>query len=153
MPSTPCTRASTPTCSSTASTASRLVPDIMPMYIRADCAAMPLLTGDLHCVLVGRPGDSRPSKQLNVIAVLCHNRIKLLAVVGAERAGYRKIDRQRVDRFVVDAEFVMQVRPCRPACRADVANVITLADLDAFLDAFGEAFLVSVQRSDVVVML
>src|SRR5690606_32135196 len=67
-------------------------------------------------------------------------------------AGYRQINRQGVDRLVVDPELVMQVRPCGPAGRTDVADVVALANLHALLDSFGEAFLVSVKSGDVVLV-
>src|SRR5690606_89326 len=53
---------------------------------------------------------------------------------------------QRVDRAVVDAEFVKQVRAGRPAGRTHIADQLALLDVVAFFQALGETALVGVQR-------
>src|SRR5690606_6084171 len=63
-----------------------------------------------------------------------------------------EVDGKRIDRLVVHAELVVQVRPGGPAGGTDVADVVALADLHALLDALGKALLVGIEGSDVVVV-
>src|SRR5690606_8056008 len=77
-------RPSGPTRSRTASTASRLVPDMMPMYALAT-EGMWLLRGGNECgVGFLACGEGWPLQQLDVVAVLGDHRFELLALCGIE---------------------------------------------------------------------
>src|SRR5690606_8504255 len=140
---------------STPSAPSRLVPDIRPTKRRPDVGerrppdrvmGVPA-EPDLAAGHVGGgfgQGLLEFRQQGDLLLVGQHGFLELAGLGGVQRAADRQVGRQGVDRLVVDAEFVVQVRPGGPAGGAHVADELALRDLGAALDARGDAALVGV---------
>src|SRR5690606_32593648 len=142
-----------PICNNTASTASRLVPDISPTYRQSSGLLMlPSIAGH-QGVTFGIAGHAIAAQQLNMVAVLCKHGVELLALGGAQCTGNGQVDGKRVHCLVVHPELVVQMRARGPASGAHVTDVIALPDFHALFYAFGKAFLVGVECRDVVVVL
>src|SRR5690625_4174067 len=84
--------------------------------------------------------------QLDLIPVLGNSLFKGVAFCTFQCACDGKFDRQWINGFIVDAEFIVQVRTCSPSGGTYVANKIPLADLGPFFQTLGETALVSVKR-------
>src|SRR5690606_38778646 len=131
-------------CRRTASMASRLVPDMMPIYGLAlpvgMAAGSGLRAGNLYCLGFRSLRDGWPAQPIDMVAVLRRDLIKLLTFLGIEGASHGRVHRERVPRLVRHTEFVVQMRPGGPAGGAHTTDQVALRHLHAFLDALGETF-------------
>src|SRR5690606_5459358 len=128
---------------STASTPSMLVPDMSPIYRGADMA---LTAGQLH-------GLSVRMQQSEAVLIGGQGLLELLALGGIQNTRDRQIYRQRINGFLRNTEFVVQVRARCPARRPHIADQLTLFDTIAFAQPGRKAALMSVQRGELAVVL
>src|ERR1700704_1990417 len=70
-----------------------------------------------------------------------------------QRLRIRDGDRHRIARYIVDAEFIMYVRPGGPAGLADIADHFALADFFTLVQAGGKPAHVAVQRRIMIPVL
>ena len=72
--------------------------------------------------------------------------LKIAKLLARELALARNLDRKRIDELIVDQHFEVQVRACRQARCADVADQLRLSHLGSNRDAGAEALHVAIGR-------
>src|SRR5690606_30034120 len=92
-------------------------------------------------------------QQMNMFAILSGRFLECRAMGLVECAGDRQVDGQRIHRFVVDPELVVQMRAGGPSGGADIADELPLPDAIAFLQPVLEAALMRIKRADAIMVL
>src|SRR5690606_9922041 len=66
---------------------------------------------------------------------------------------HRQLLAERIDMHTIDLKLIVQVRPGRQPCSADIANDLPLLDVSAVTDALGKALHMGIKRSVALAML
>src|SRR3546814_17936116 len=100
--------------------------------------SMVLAAGQLDAIVL------QVGQHLDLCFVVVRRLFECGQLFAVELESHGQFHGQGVDRLVVDAEFVVQMRAGGPARGAHIAYYLALRDLVAFLEAFGKPALMGV---------